>query len=506
MQTSSDTKRPRSVKAKFDPDFDATANGGAVLIEKTMRNLGLRRYIKKYLPARADAALYTMEDAVGTLASVLLAGGRGVGAIEFARKDSLLCEIFGLAGGAPSASTTYRVLCELAGLEERNLADCYEPAAQARAAIDMLGQPQKEPRLRRIVPETPEAASPQAQDQLDRFTSKFAVKCAKSISQKQMRLHHWFVVFGDATDLEVEGNCFDAARLDRHGNKILRWQTMMLGPVLVAQQLHEGNIDEGLSMPRLLAQAKEVVAEVAGDRRARVLGLYDAAYFERQIVDPLTDDLCWDFIVCANQQRAVLTRLAEEQPGWVWSDSGADARRGWSRSQTCCFSHEPEGWASPVTIVARRWQNVDEIDGAWHYSFIATRMDERAMPRELMEKHGFCEALWMLYATKQGHENYYKTSLRDLGLHHPPSCRLGVDQAFYAIASAAANVAMVLRWRVLGREDRGMMLWRLREFYFRVSGYVRREAGVLTVFLSGGNVGAERQVLWERAFAEAGRL
>jgi hypothetical protein len=505
MKNQSDTKRPRSVKAEFDQDFDATANGGGVLVERTLRNLGVRRFVKKYLATRNDAALYAMEDVVGALMSALLVGGRGIGAIEFMRQDPLLSEIFGLHAGAPSGPTTYRVLCELAGLQERKREECYEAPGPALAALDMLGRERKEPRLRRVVPETPEAATPERRGELDRFTSKFAVKCANAIPRVRMRLHDWFVVFGDATDLEVDGRCFDAARLGRLGKKILRWQTLMLGPVIVAQQLHEGNVDEGRSMPRLFEQARQVVRKVAGARR-RVLALLDAAYFERQVIDPLSGDLGWDFIVCANQQRDVLERLAEERPGRSWSESGADAGRGWSRSQVCCFTHKPEDWASPVTIVARRWQKADEIDGAWHYAFIATRIEPEAMPKRLSMTYGYCEALWMLYSTKQGHENHYKTSLRDLGLHHPPSCRLGIDQAFYAIATAAANAAMVLRWRVVAQTERGITLWRLREVYFRIAGKVRRGARRLEVILAGGNVAAKRQVLWDRAFAEAGRL
>jgi hypothetical protein len=258
-------------------------------------------------------------------------------------------------------------------------------------------------------------------------------------------------------------------------------------------------------MPRLFEQAHEVVREVAG-ARPRVLALLDAAYFERQVIEPLADARGWDFIVCANQQRNVLQRIAEDQPAWVWGESGADAHRGWSRSQVCCFTHLPGGWASPVTITARRWQKADEIDGAWYYSFIATRIEPEALPKQLIKTHGYGEALWMLYSTKQGHENHYKTSLRDLGLHHPPSCRLGVNQAFYAIATAAANAAMVLRWRVVHRDERGITLWRLREIYFRISGRLRRGGRYVTVLLSGANVAARRQVLWEHAFAAAGRL
>lgn len=505
MKKKSDTKHRRSAKAKFDQDFDATANGGAVLIEKALRNLDVTRFVKKYLLERSEAAAYAMEGAVGALMSALLVGGRGIGAIEFLRKDSLLSEIFGLAEGAPSASTTYRVLCELAGLKERGLGDCYEASGPARPSLDMLGQEQKEPRLRRVVPETPEAATPERLAELDTFGSKFAIKCAKTIPRERMRTRHWFTVFGDATDLEVDGRCFDAARVGRDGKKILRWLTLMLGGILIAQHLREGSADEGTSMPSLLERAKRIVREIAGPGQ-RILALLDAAYFEKQVIDPLSFINLWDFIVCANQQRRRLERMAEERPEWEWAESGADAGRGWSRSQVCCFAHMPEGWAAPVTIVARRWQKEGEIEGAWHYSFIATRIAPEAMPKKLIEKHGYCEALWMLYGTKQGHENHYKTALRDLGLHHPPSCRLGVNQAFYAIASAAANAAMVLRRRVVAKEDRGITLWRLREVYFRISGKIRRGSRYVTVILSGGNVGAKRQVLWRHAFAEAGRL
>ena len=73
---------------EFDPGFDATANGGSVLIEKTLRGLGVRRFVAKYLPARAASSGggYSMQDVVGALTSALLAGGRGIGAVEFVRR------------------------------------------------------------------------------------------------------------------------------------------------------------------------------------------------------------------------------------------------------------------------------------------------------------------------------------------------------------------------------------------------------------------------------------
>jgi hypothetical protein len=498
-------KRPRSIKAQFDPDFDATSSGGAALAEQTMRSLGLRRYIKKYLPSRGEEAQYSMEEIVYALMSGLMLGGKGIQAAERLREDDLLAEIFCLIPGAPSSPTVYRALCELAGLQERKIADCYLPSGPSLGSLDIFGEPRKEGRLRRVVPERPESATETKREALDRFISRFAVKCAKTIDKKAMRLQDWYVVFGDATDLEVEGNCFDAARMGRDGTKIIRWQTLALGAILIAQQLHEGNIDEGLSMPRLLEQGKQTVRAALG-AAARVLALLDAAYFEKQVVDPLTDDLKWDFIICANQLREVLRRLAEEQPEYVWENTGPDARRKWKTSEVCCFSHQPKDWKNPVTIVARRWIPEGEVDGAWHYSFLGTRLEPGSLPRELEKKHGYCSAIWMLYGTKQGHENHYKTPLRDFGLHHPPSCRLGVNQALYTLASAASNIAMVMRYRVVARSERGIAFWRLRERYFQIAGRLRRGAKTLTVFLAGANVGAQRQVLWEQAYSQAALL
>jgi len=39
MTTQDDTKRPRSVKIEIDPDFNATAQAGGILIEQTLRSL-----------------------------------------------------------------------------------------------------------------------------------------------------------------------------------------------------------------------------------------------------------------------------------------------------------------------------------------------------------------------------------------------------------------------------------------------------------------------------------
>lgn len=142
----------------------------------------------------------------------------------------------------------------------------------------------------------------------------------------------------------------------------------------------------------------------------------------------------------------------------------------------------------------------------WHYSFFATNLEPGDLPKSRVSRFGYGQYVRMLYGTKQGREVHYQTALDDFGLHHPPSGRLGIDEVFFALVVAAVNVAMVIRYRVLKGEDRGMRFWRFRERYVRLAGRVQRAAATLTCVLFGASVDAAFQTLWLSAFAEAGRL
>ena len=162
--------------------------------------------------------------------------------------------------------------------------------------------------------------------------------------------------------------------------------------------------------------------------------------------------------------------------------------------------------ALPARRRQHRWRQEDDLPEVWRYSFLATRIEPGALPKALVKQHGYCALIWMLYGAKQGRENHYKTFLRDCGLHHPPSGRLGVNQAFYTLAVAAGNVAMVLRYQAVAEPERGIELWRLRQRYFQIAGRVVQTARTLTVYLSGACLSSLRQTLWRDAFAAVGRL
>ena len=504
MARTSDMKRPQSVNAEFDEGFEATPHGGAVLLERVLRRQGVRRLIETHLPSRSEDCEYSTVDGVYALIGALMLGGHGIQAVEALRENAMDTRIFGLEQGAPSESTMHNILGDLSGLAPRKRAEAYREAGPVQPSLDMLGHERKESQLRRVLSEEPESAAPEHLEQLRGFTAAMAKRCIGALKSSVVRLHGFTVVFGDATDLEVEGRCFDAAERNYEGSRCLRWSTLLLGPVTVAEEVGRGARDEAKAIAGLLDRGRDVVRDVVG-RWGRVLGLLDSAYFEKEVVER-TRAARWRFIICANRLREVLTRKVLEQPAEVWMEGGADERRGWVDSQFAVFAHRPQGWAFNATIVAARWREAGDLPEVWRYSFLGTDLERGDLVKGLLRQHGYARLIWMLYGTKQGRENHYKTALRDFDLHHPPSSRLGINQAFYAVATAAVNLAMVLRYRVVQGPDTGIQFWRLRERYIHIAGAIVQGARTLTVRLSGACVDAARKALWLAAFAETLRL
>lgn len=145
-------------------------------------------------------------------------------------------------------------------------------------------------------------------------------------------------------------------------------------------------MDEGIWLPKLIQRSKHTVREIVG-RKRKVLSLLDAAFFENNVVKELEKNK-WAYIICANQQRGVLEDLALNQPKEIWEDTGGDEKRKWRCSQVCVFTHTPQDWDRPVTIVCRRWQKEEELAGCWHYSFLGTRIEPEDLDRETLKRYG----------------------------------------------------------------------------------------------------------------------
>ncbi len=506
MSRSGDKRNPaRSLRAQFDDEFGATSQGGAVLVEQVMRRLGVRRLLQQSLPARSETSEYSSAEIGYAVLAGLLCGGEGFRCAEKLREDTLFARVFGLEERVGEEATVWRAMCEMAGLDKRKFRDTYEPAGPALTRLDMFGRTKLPARHRRVVCSQPEAMRDANREQFAGALACLAVKCAKVVGASVLRVGPFIVVHGDGTDLEVRGRCFDAARVNHEGNCSLRQLLVRCGPIHCAQDILPGASDEGLNIPRLLSQAADtVIDKVKGSRR--VLALLDAAYCEKAVVDEL-NRLNWLYVICANQNRLALEQQATQLASWEWKSQGPDVGRGWSESQVSTFRYMPEGWTQPQTVIVRRWREVDDLPGHWHYAFLYTNLAKEDLEGDKVRQYGYAAYLWMLYSTKQGHENHFKPLLSDLGGHHPPSGRLGATQAFAFFTAMAANIHAVLAYKVVDHTERGIRPWRTRRDYFSIAGRVVMQAGrVLMVTLAGANLSDMRKRLWQSAFATAGRL
>lgn len=325
MAKTGDITRARAVKAEFDNSVCATANAGNVLAERTIRRLGLRRIASDYLPQRSKTAIYSSTDIAYSLVAAFIAGGKGEQACESLRGNALDAEVFGLQNGLATEGTVYNALVDMAGLKRRKLADVYVAAGPSHPSLTLFGTVAKRPRLRRTVPEQPEAALPSKREALDDFTAATAKRCLKALPHKIVYLDGYVVGFADATQLEVRGRCFDAAEVDYKGAKALQWATLMVGPVIAAQSLEGGAAFEAHRLSGLVDNAAPVIEEHKG--RRGVLTLCDAAYFHDDVLREY-ESRGWKYIMSANLHRDKLEREIAPLDDALWTDLGPDARRG----------------------------------------------------------------------------------------------------------------------------------------------------------------------------------
>lgn len=535
MAKQSKAKRTDRVKLEF-VETPATTHGGAAILVPLFKRVRLAAHLTRHLRKRSDRAKYSAMDVAMSLIVGLLLGGRGLWAAEILRRDPVAAKFLGLEDRVPEEATMQRCMEGLAGLAARKMSEAYEPAGPALERLDMLGNPKKSAGRRRKKSPEPERAKEDAIASLRNLVAATARGCFQRLRRPFQRLGEFVCLFGDATDLEVRGDRFDAARRGRDGVLHMRWFTMMIGPILFEQELTPGNTDEGRHVPSMIERAGATLAALGVAARRR-LALLDSAYCEKRVIEALAKAGI-HFIVGANQYRRYFEKAATDRTDWF--RTGSDAARGWADSFVCAFRHPLEGWETGGTVIARKWRETGEVEGVWHYSFLVTDLTPKLAD---VKPAKFAERVWQLYGTKQGRENHYKQLLSDFGLHHPPSGRMGVNQVFYALATVASNLAMVLRYRMLGEplpeldpieavgapenatrtvapacgtpaprrsksheRDRGMSMGRVREMYFRVAATVVRSGRELVVRLMAGAMDVERRLGLQSAWTAAGMV
>lgn len=492
--------KARSVQAEFTSDGPlATARGGAVLVAQGLRSLGMRKLLDTHLPARSAGAAYTSGQVGTQVIAGCMLGGRGFHSAEIVRADAGLAALLG-HGAVAEEATVWRALNEMAGLEPRTMAQAYAPAPARPAQIDMLGGGKKACAMRRIVPPEPEAMAAGCRAKFDAALAAQARRAARAIPRQRMLAWGMMPVFLDGTRLEVKGSCFDAARGDYKNEKSLLAMALYAGPVLAAVRVLDGSQSEAGWMPAMMGLAEGTVRELAGARP--VLALADSAADAGVIAAARARG--WRLLAGANKLRRSLEPLAQELPASCWSP--LQPAEGNAREEAGVFVHSWPGLEGQVTVAVRRWQSAGEL-GLWRYSFLFTSLEPRDLPAEKLRKHGYAGALWMLYATKQGWENNFKTLLSDLGGHNPPSGRLGATEAFVFLAAMASNVWAALSLKAAPAQLRGMRLWRYARDWAVMAGTLVMESGRrLVVRLAGAGLDALKQRLFLEWMQGAARL
>jgi len=425
-------KRDRVVKARWVENEQVTAWGGLALAERLAHSTRLWSDCRRLLPARTRTeAGYDSTAVASAMIHGLLSGSRGTYAAEPLREDMALRRLVGLEGGVPEEATVWRALGQWA----------------EGGGAEALGRVQRR-QCRRLIERTPIQA---------------------------LRHRGFTPVFVDATWLEVGRETkFEGAKFFDGAAKLML-STLWVGPYLVAQSFAPTGRGELTASLSLVEPAWKELLRPAGLARG-VLFLADALYGNERGLKQFEACRGARYVVGAKGLSDV-ERVAAEQPGTQWKNTGADRRRGWAESATCVHKFQAGDWDRARTVVTRRYCLENEMIP--RYASVLTNL-EATDPRivKLMRAEGidFAQAVWRLYDHKQAMENQFKDALIDMGLHHPPCRELARNEVFYAVAALALNLAVGVRRIGLERAEGAMRLWRLRREFFAIPARVTHHA------------------------------
>jgi len=338
---------------------------------------------------------------------------------------------------------------------------------------------------------------------LTRAADRTTTALLKSVGTGPLRYGRWIPFFGDGTQAEVTGRCFDAACLDRNGNRSLHLAFTFLGPLLAASELRPGTKDEGLGMPPLIHRTLGIVRS-AGLLESELLCLLDSAFGEDAVLRALHAYPLVHYVVGVNNLRQILTRKCIEQPASQWTQEKRPAP--WlDKAAYCAFTYRADTWERNETVVAIRYTEKGEL--LEKFTFVLTNLDPKSVNADRRRLGTSCyeATIWALYRHKQGMENFQKPALSDLGLHHPPSGRFGINQVFYSLAAIAFNLAAAISHAALPKDERGMRLWRIRRTLFYIPGLVTTHARQARIRLA-TSMPEHRQKLWMECYSKVNRM
>ena len=270
-------------------------------------------------------------------------------------------------------------------------------------------------------------------------------------------------VFFDDTQIEVHGPTFQGAKINYHGDLALSWQTLWLGPFLLAGELGSPGDVSG-ALPAMLRAHRPFWQERPSDFLADS-GSSSAAYLQALDQAGLTH---WS--VSYNQWTTVPERTAAALPASAWSPAQQTTWRDGTAvtEQYADIRHTPEGSDLTFPLAVVRWKKGDEL--FWRYGFVAHE-DRRTDPAAVLARHRL----------KGGKEQLFKEVLRGLDLHHPPCESLVANQMFYALGALAYNLMKAVQLLCLPDDCQSWTLPTLLKQMVRLPATLVRHARRLVV-------------------------
>lgn len=374
------TKRKTKLHLQLTNSDQATAHGGQVLIDALCRRAGLWKKVHDE-PAlevrKRTGSGFSPVALVAQLIHTFTSGGASLADAERLGEDRVLMNLLGLDQGA----------------DQTTLGEWLR--AQGKEGV---------------------LAMHRLNAQLVDWASQEA-KATRWLHAGQVEL------FFDDTEIEVEGHCFEGARINYDGHRALSWQTLWYGPWLLDGILDgAGDVSEHLGVlldehqHRWQGRENYFYAD-SGSSAGKYLNRIEQAGFAR-----------WS--ISYNKWTDKLDRLAAELAESQWSAlPGKDQ----PQEQYAWVKHQPGECQQVQKFATVRWKN--EGDLMWRYAYRVCQPGQKDTPQAVFERHRL----------KGAKEQGFSEVLNTLDLHHPPCSELIANQMFYAIGMLAYNLLVTLK-------------------------------------------------------------
>jgi len=279
--------------------------------------------------------------------------------------------------------------------------------------------------------------------------------------------------FFDDTQIEVEGKCFEGARVNYEGNLALGWQTLWVGPFLAdgilgspVDHKEEGGKDVSAHLPAML-KANAFLWEGWSSYLYADSGSSAGKYLEA------IDESFGAWSVSYNKWTSPLEAAASALPESSWSAVKLEKWRNGTlhQAQYQWVRHQPEGCRKPKLFAVVRHRN---SAGAlfWEYAFVACKEQDGEMkPEAIFERHH-------LTGDK---ERAFSELLSDLDLHHPPCKSLMANNAYYLLGALAYNLLQALKLIYLPPEHQPKRIRTLLHHLLLIPVEIKRHARKMKV-------------------------